>query len=169
MVINRAQSLMLPLAAILIIASGAAAQQSQTLLAVDAAGLKKAVAKQKGKVVFVNFWATWCAPCVAEFPDIVKMYEKYHPKGLEVIAVSFDSDAPAALPFLDKQKATFINLLKNPDVDDEIMIKGFDQDWQGALPASWLFDRAGKRVYFTMGRFDPAALDKQVAGLLAAK
>jgi thiol-disulfide isomerase/thioredoxin len=163
----RQKFLLLVLASILPFAMGSVAQQKRSLAEVDAAGLKRAIAGQKGKVVFVNFWATWCAPCVAEFPDIVKLFQKYHAKGLEVIAVSFDSDAPTAIPFLDKQKADFINLLKSPNQDDDVFMKGFDTDWQGALPASWLFDRNGKRVYFHMAKIDPAALDKQIADLLA--
>jgi thiol-disulfide isomerase/thioredoxin len=139
------------------------AQQKRTLREVDAEGLEKAVADLKGKVVFVNFWATWCAPCIAEFPDVVKLHQKYHARGLEVIAVSFDMDAPTAIPFLDKQKADFINLLKKPDDDD---FGRFDKEWAGALPVSWLFDRTGKRVFFKMAKFDPAALDAQIAALL---
>jgi thiol-disulfide isomerase/thioredoxin len=151
-------------AMIFVISASSSAQQKRILNVVDAEGLKKAIAEQKGKVVFVDFWATWCAPCVAEFPDIVKLYQKYHAKGLEVIAVSFDEDAPTATPFLDKQKADFINLLKKSD--DEAMA-GFDKEWAGALPASWIFDRNGKRAYFKMGKFDPVALDSQIAALLA--
>ena len=165
----RGKLLLLILAAAVCLSGNGSARQKRTLREVDAVGLKKAVAGLKGKVVFVNFWATWCAPCVAEFPDIVKLYEKYHARGLEVVAVSFDMDAPSAVPFLDKQKANFINLLKNPSVEDEVLIKGFDKDWMGALPVSWLFDRNGKRVYFKMGRFDPVELDKLVAGLLVRR
>jgi thiol-disulfide isomerase/thioredoxin len=143
------------------------AQQKRSLTEVDADGLKKAVAGQKGKVVFVNMWATWCAPCVAEFPDIVKLYQKYRAQGLEVIAVSFDADAPSAIPFLDKQRADFINLLKSPKQDDDVFMKTFDKGWLGALPASWVFDRKGNRQYYTMGKFDPAAVDKLIGELLA--
>jgi thiol-disulfide isomerase/thioredoxin len=153
------------LALILLMSGAGWAQQKRTLREVDAEGLQKAIAEQKGKVVFVNFWATWCAPCVAEFPDVVKLYQKYHAKGLEVIAVTFDMDAPTAIPFLDKQKADFINLLKKPDDDN---FTRFDKEWEGALPVSWLFDRTGKRVYFKMGKFDPAAVDAQIAALLGA-
>jgi thiol-disulfide isomerase/thioredoxin len=143
------------------------AQQKRSLTEVDSAALKKAVAGLKGKVVFVNFWATWCAPCVAEFPDIVKLYQKYHAKGLEVIAVSFDMEAPAALPFLDRQKADFTNLWKSPKQEDDAFMTDFDKECLGALPVSWLFDQKGKRVYFAMGKFDPVQLDQLIAGLLA--
>jgi thiol-disulfide isomerase/thioredoxin len=143
------------------------AQQKRSLTEVNADGLKEAVARQKGKVVFVNMWATWCAPCVAEFPDIVKLYQKYHARGLEVIAVSFDSDAPSAIPFLDKQKADFTNLLKSPKQDDDVFMKTFDKEWPGALPASWVFDRKGKQQYFVMGKFDAVAVDKLIGELVA--
>ncbi len=164
----RLKLLMIP-AAMLALSIGGAAQQKRSLASVDAAGLQKAIAAQKGKVVFVNMWATWCAPCVAEFPDIVKLYQKYHAKGLEVIAVSFDSDAPTAIPFLDKQKAEFINLLKDPEQDDGAFMKTFEPESIGALPDSWLFDRHGKKQVFVPGRFDPVEFDKRIAELLAHK
>ena len=163
----RRKVLLLILAIMVPVMSGGAVQQKRSLTEVDAEGLKKTVAGLKGKVVFVNFWATWCAPCVAEFPDIVKLYQKYHAKGLEVVAVSFDMEAPTALPFLDRQKADFINLWKSPKQEDNDFMTGFDKDCLGALPVSWLFDQKGKRIYFHMGKFDSITLDKEVAGLLA--
>jgi thiol-disulfide isomerase/thioredoxin len=160
--------LLMPLATSLLLAGGAA-QQKRSLPQVDPAGLNKAVAGQKGKVVLVNFWATWCSPCVAEFPDIVRLYQKYHAKGLEVITVSFDEEAPTAIPFLDKQKAEFLTLIKDPKQDDDVFIKTFDRDAgeTPALPMSWVYDRSGKRQYFKMGRFDPAALEKLISDLIA--
>jgi len=145
----------------------------QTLAEVDAAALRQAIAKRKGKVVFVNMWATWCAPCVAEFPDMVKLYRKYHDQGLEVIAVSFDDEAAAALPFLSRQQADFTNFLKNRSQEVETFAKGFSREWSekgmGALPASWVYDRKGEQKYFTMGRFDPAVLDRLLADLTAGR
>lgn len=161
--------LLIPLAASLLLAGGGAAQQKRSLPQVDPAGLSKAVAGQKGKVVLVNFWATWCSPCVAEFPDIVRLYQKYHDKGLQVIAVSFDEEAPTAIPFLDKQKAEFLNLIKAPNQDDDEFIKAYYKDAGEtlALPMSWVYDRSGKRQYFKMGKFDPAALEKLISDLIA--
>jgi thiol-disulfide isomerase/thioredoxin len=161
--------LLMPLTASLLLAGVGAAQQKRSLPQIDAAGLSKAVAGKKGKVVLVNFWATWCAPCVAEFPDIVRLYQKYHVKGLEVIAVSFDEKAPMAILFLDKQKAEFLNLIKDPKQDDDEFIKTFYKDAgvTPALPMSWVYDHSGKRQYFKMGRFDPAALEKLISDLIA--
>lgn len=143
------------------------AQQKRSLTEVDSEALKQTVTGLKGKVVLVNFWATWCAPCVAEFPDIVKLYQKYHAKGLEVIAVSFDMEAPTAIPFLDRQKADFINLWKSPKQEDNAFMTSFDKECLGALPVSWLFDQKGKRVYFTMGKIDTVELEKLIDGLVA--
>jgi len=76
-------------------------------------GLQKAVADQKGKIVVVDFWATFCIPCKEEFPNLVKLHADHGKKGVVCISVSVDDpeDKDAALKFLKKEKATFLNLL----------------------------------------------------------
>jgi thiol-disulfide isomerase/thioredoxin len=62
----------------------------------------------KGKVVLVDFWATWCKPCIASMPDVQKLHEKYQSKGLMVLGVSIDDDGPKkVVPFLAKSKTKF--------------------------------------------------------------
>ena len=58
----------------------------------DLAGQPLSPANYKGKVLLIDFWATWCGPCVRELPIVLKAYEKYHPKGFEIIGISLDKD-----------------------------------------------------------------------------
>ena len=114
----------------------------------EAPTIKKAIAAQKGQVVLVNFWATWCVPCVAEFPAIVRTSRRYKARGLTVIAVSADSakDRHTKVePFLAKQKVRFPVYLEQ-SADPEDFINAFDTTWQGDLPRTFIYDRQGHLV-----------------------
>jgi thiol-disulfide isomerase/thioredoxin len=131
-----------------------------TLDVVDQAGFEQALAKSKGKVVLVDFWATWCTPCKKAFPHTVALAGKYAPQGLEVISVSMDDDAAheEALAFLKEQQATFNNLRSKWGAEEEAIEK-FEIDG-GGLPHLKLYDRQGKLVKkFTSG--DPDAVFSQ--------
>ena len=68
-----------------------------------------------GKVVLVDFWATWCGPCVAEIPNVLEQYEKYHDKGFEVVGVSLDEDREALEKFVAEQKIPWPILYEKPE------------------------------------------------------
>ena len=70
-----------------------------------------------GKVVLVDFWATWCGPCVAEIPNVLEQYEKYHDKGFEVIGISLDQDRQALEKFVAEQKVPWPILFEKPEGD----------------------------------------------------
>ena len=70
-----------------------------------------------GKVVLVDFWATWCGPCVAEIPNVLEQYEKYHKDGFEVIGVSLDQDREALEKFVDEQKIPWPILFEQAEGD----------------------------------------------------
>ena len=125
-----------------------------------------AIAEKKGKVVLLNMWATWCDPCVEEFPDIVMLYNKYKDQGLDVVTVSHDFVESIADSFLILQKADFTNYMKEIAQDGNDFIIGIDNDWYGALPATWLFDRDGNRQYFIEEQFYTDKLEAKIVELL---
>ena len=76
---------------------------------IDIPKLEALISANKGKVTIVNFWATWCPPCLKEFPDIIKLYNQYHKRGLEVVAISMNEpDEMADIEaFVKDQKPPF--------------------------------------------------------------
>jgi thiol-disulfide isomerase/thioredoxin len=91
------------------------------------------------KVVYVDFWASWCTPCRHSFPWMQEMYDKYHGRGLEIVAVNVDKDHGAAMDFLHDTKVTF------PIVFDSTgqVAKEFKLE---AMPTSFVFSRDGRMV-----------------------
>jgi peroxiredoxin len=100
----------------------------------------------KGKVVFLNFWATWCEPCREEMPAIERLHKAYKDRGLVVLAVSADSQgANVVKPFVKQFKLTF-----EVGLDPKMTVTtGAYQVW--ALPSTVIIDRKGKRLLFANG------------------
>ncbi len=132
--------------------------------------LQKRLAKQKGKVIVLNFWATWCQPCVEEFPALVKLYNNYRKRGVVVIAVSVDDPESAdelVQPFLRRQRATFPVLVLNEDADQ--FIRNFDKEWGGEIPRTYLYSKSGKRLKAWSGSRTYAEFEKEVKEALKQK
>ena len=137
----------------------------------DAGGLVEAVAREKGRVVLVNFWATWCVPCREEFPLLSRLQSRHRRAGLSVLGVStdFQKEKAAVEKFLVAQKPTFPNYRKKSGGDDQKFIEAVDSSWGGELPFSVLYDRSGRKVRVFSGELEIAALEKQIVSLLAAR
>ena len=116
----------------------------------------------KGKVVLLNFWATWCDPCREEMPGMERLYRAYKDRGLVVLAVSIDSQgASVVTPFVKKFGLTFpIGL------DPRMVVRERYGVW--AVPSTFFIDRAGKRVLFANGarEWDGKAAHAVVESLL---
>ena len=160
------------LAALLFLATGAgpARSTSPDRIAgdVDARGLFETIGREKGKVVLVNFWATWCLPCREEFPDLSRLQRVYEGKGLRVIGVSTDfaREAAAVEKFLAEQKPSFPNYHKKAGGDDQLFIEAVDRSWGGELPFSVLYGRDGSKARSFSGKQTYAEYEKEIAKLL---
>ena len=134
----------------------------------DAKGLAEAVGKQRGKVVLLNFWATWCVPCREEFPDLARLEKAYRARGLSVLGVSIDSakDLPAVEKFLAKAKPDFPNYRKSSGGDDQVFIESVDEKWGGELPFTVLYARDGKKAKALSGKQSYADFEREAKALL---
>jgi thiol-disulfide isomerase/thioredoxin len=123
--------------------------------------------KYRGKIVLIDFWATWCGPCMQELPNVKKVYEKYHTQGFDIVGVTLDDDKDRLAAFLDKEQLPWPTLFEDdPEkhgFEGVPLVKTFGID---GIPATYLFDRSGKIVSISARGED---LDAQVKKLLAEK
>jgi thiol-disulfide isomerase/thioredoxin len=130
------------------------------------------IAANKGKVVFLNFFATYCAPCHKEFPDIIKLQDKYK-SDVQVIEISMNdvtdpSDKAEMAKYLIETKPSFPVYIAS-SIDDDFY-KGVDARWaaQGeALPMTMIFDRSGKEVHFYQKALTLEEMEHDVAPLIS--
>jgi len=97
------------------------------------------LSKLQGKVVLIDFWATWCGPCRAELPNVKAAYEKLHPKGFEIIGISFDKSKSDLQAFIAKEKMPWQQYFDGLFWDNKI---GKKYGIQG-IPTMWLVDKKG--------------------------
>jgi len=99
----------------------------------------------KGKVVFLNFWATWCKPCEEEMPSMERLHQRFKDKGLVVLAISEDADGAAVVaPYLKKHKLSF-----PVGLDPKMSVAGLYGVW--AIPSTFIIDKRGNRALFANG------------------
>jgi peroxiredoxin len=139
------------------------AKEPVSLDTIDEAGIKSMLKSNTDKLQLINVWATWCGPCVTEFPEFITMNRMYRKRDFEFISISADDPAKKdkALQFLRKQEASNRNYIFNVD-DKYKLIEAIDPNWQGALPYTMLVEPGGKIVYARQGIIDPAEMKKAI-------
>lgn len=149
-------------AAVVTVGAGAAAQPGaakgdpKDAVAVQEAradALVSAIKGHKDKVVVVDFWATWCGPCVKKFPHLVELHKKHAAKGLVCVSVDMDKlgggkyEREPVVAFLKRQGAAFPNfVMTDPDADGKALEAAFGEDVR-LLPYMVIYDRGGRRVW----------------------
>ncbi len=119
---------------------------------INKAKLSKIIKERNGKPLLINLWATWCVPCREEFPSLNKLAEDYKDVDFIGISVDFPDEVETKIiPFLKSQNAKFISYVNAFDGDEEL-INLLDKNWNGALPATFIFDKNGKKISFLEGK-----------------
>lgn len=120
---------------------------------IDEAGLRSLIDERHGRGLILNVWATWCAPCVEEFPGLVKLDSAYRSAGLDVVTISIDFEDEIegkVKPFLRRVRATmpsYVNAFPTPGD----LITALHPSWSGAIPATFVYDRQGVPVTHVIG------------------
>jgi thiol-disulfide isomerase/thioredoxin len=108
----------------------------------DTAGKPLAIANYKGKVVLIDFWATWCGPCRAELPNVIATYKKYHNQGFEIIGISLDQDQAKLTGFTKSMNMTWPQYFDGQGWGNKLAVKyGME-----SIPATYLLDGNGKII-----------------------
>lgn len=137
-------------------------EEGETLPDLAAYGLEGELPEMAGKVTYVDFWASWCAPCKASFPEIERLYQENKAAGFQVLAVSVDASEPAMRRFLQRAKPSF------PVVRDAAQSLVADAEIE-VMPTSFLIDRKGviRSVHLGWGGAESVQkLEGEIAALL---
>lgn len=124
------------------------------VLPLASAGIAPLLDSLKGQVVVLNVWATWCVPCVEEFPDLLTLAAAHAGRGVRLVLISADlaKDADRKVrPFLKRHKVEFTTWIKRSGGDQEF-IDAVHPDWGGPIPVTVIYDREGRRRALLEGK-----------------
>jgi thiol-disulfide isomerase/thioredoxin len=134
-----------------------------TLNLIDKHGIKDLLSNSSGKLRLINIWATWCAPCVIEYPELVKLQRIYGNRDFEFVSVSADKPEKKekVLEFLQTNHSATTNYIFNSDNSYEL-VEAIDPEWNGAIPYSLLIEPGGKVIFRNQGIVDILELKKNI-------
>jgi thiol-disulfide isomerase/thioredoxin len=130
---------------------------------IDNNGIRELLQNKTGKLRLINFWATWCAPCVIELPELIKLQRMYGNRNFELITVSTDKivNKEEVLKFLQEKESALQNYIYNKS-DQYELVREVDSGWEGALPYTMLVEPGGKVISVDQGIADILELRKKI-------
>jgi len=130
---------------------------------ISVAAMKALRKNDSGKLRLVNFWATWCGPCITEFPELVTINRMYRHRAFEMItlAANYPDEQKQVLDFLKKQQASTKNFIFGEPNKYNLM-DAFDAKWNGGLPYTVLISPTGEVLYREQGEIDALALKRAI-------
>lgn len=139
------------------------AKEPVTLNTIDEPAIKDLLKNNSDKLRLINIWATWCGPCVTEFPEFISINRMFRRRDFEFISISADDPAKKekVLKFLQQQQASNTNYLFAID-DKYKLIEAVDPAWQGALPYTILVEPGGKIIYGKQGPIDAGEIKRMI-------
>lgn len=163
---NQNRLISICLAFVMVMATFTNARAEEGISKIDIPQLESLIAGNHGKVTLVNFWATWCPPCLKEFPDLIKLYNEYHPQGLEVVAVSMNEpdEMEDIDEFLQERNPPF-PIYMAATLDEEFY-QGISEEWMGTIPLTLIFDTEGNNAHYHHKEVNFEGLEKDISVLL---
>ncbi|MGW8317463.1 MAG: redoxin family protein, partial [Bacteroidales bacterium] len=143
------------------------AERPVSLAETDTDGVAELLSNQTGSLRLINLWATWCGPCIIEFPELVKFQRMYGQRHFEVVTLSLDRPnlSDKVLEFLEEKQAAFPNYLYTVS-ERESLFDMIDPAWQGNIPYTLLVAPGGEVLYRHDGIIDPLEIKRVIIGRL---
>ena len=149
------------LALLLCLALPCSAMAAPSVPTLNLAGLTDMLAKNKGKVIMLNFFATWCPPCRVEIPELVSVRKKYSEKNVLIISLSLDEDAKVVPPFVEKMKMTYPVFMADRDIAKAFKIS--------QIPHNAFYSKDGQLILSEPGMVDAEMVEMVFKKLLEQK
>ena len=140
--------------------------ESDRVEIINIAGLQKLIAEENHQIHIINFWATWCKPCVKEMPQFVEL-AKAHPEiSISLVSLDFVEDLESKVyPFLDK-KAIDLRVLLINEMDYNLWIDIVDPSWSGAIPATLIIEPGTNHRIFLEKEFENNELEAAILNFI---
>ena len=149
------------LALLLCLALPCSSMAAPSVPSLNLVGLTDMLAKNKGKVIMLNFFATWCPPCRVEIPELVSVRKKYAEKDVLIISLSLDEDAKVVPPFVEKMKMTYPVFMADRDIAKAFKIS--------QIPHNAFYSRDGQLILSEPGMADAEMVEMVFKKLLEQK